>query len=46
LMGGLSGLGAERFGYGNYFALTFLLSLPAYGLLPWVKRWIHDETRK
>ena len=43
LMGGLSGLGAERFGYGNYFALTFLLSLPAYALLPWVKGWIHEE---
>ena len=46
LVGGVSGLGAERFGYGNYFALTFLLSLPAYALLPWVKQWIHDETRK
>ena len=43
LVGGLSGLGAERFGYGNHFALTFLLSLPAYGLLPWVKKWIHEE---
>ena len=46
LMGGLSGLGAERFGYGNYFALTFLLSLPAYALLPWVKKWIHEEERR
>ena len=45
LMGGLSGLGAERFGYGNYFALTFLLSLPAYALLPWVKKWIHEEAK-
>lgn len=43
LVGGVSGLGAERFGYGNYFALTFLLSLPAYALLPWVKLWIHQE---
>jgi PAT family beta-lactamase induction signal transducer AmpG len=42
LVGGISGLGAERFGYGNYFALTFLLSLPAYALLPWVRRWIHE----
>ncbi len=42
LVGGVSGLGAERLGYGNYFALTFLLSLPAYGLLPWVKKWIHE----
>src|SRR5262247_1702404 len=46
LIGGLSGLGAEKFGYGNYFALTFLLSLPAYLLLPWVKQWIHEEPRK
>lgn len=45
LMGGLSGLGAERFGYGNYFALTFLLSLPAYALLPWVRKWIHEEAK-
>jgi len=42
LVGGLSGLGAERFGYGNYFALTFLLALPAYVLLPWVKKWIKE----
>ncbi|MEE9568825.1 MAG: MFS transporter [Candidatus Binatia bacterium] len=45
LVGGVSGLGAERFGYGNYFALTFLLALPAYLLLPWVKRWIHEGGR-
>jgi PAT family beta-lactamase induction signal transducer AmpG len=43
LVGGISGLGAERLGYGNYFALTFLLSVPAYLLLPWVKRWIQEE---
>ncbi len=46
LVGGVSGLGAERFGYGNYFALTFLLCLPAYALLPWVKKWIHDEAKQ
>ena len=45
LVGGVSGLGAERFGYGNYFALTFLLSLPSYALLPWVKKWIHEEAK-
>jgi PAT family beta-lactamase induction signal transducer AmpG len=43
LAGGLSGFGAERFGYGNYFALTFFLALPAYALLPWIKGWIHEE---
>ena len=46
LIGGISGLGAERYGYGNYFAITFLLSMPAYLLLPWVKQWIHEEPRK
>ena len=46
LIGGISGLGAERFGYGNYFALTFLLALPAYLFLPWMKGWIQVEDRK
>ena len=45
LIGGFSGLGAERYGYGNYFAMTFLLSLPAYLLLPWVRGWIKEPTR-
>ena len=46
LVGGLSGFGAEKYGYGDYFALTFLVSLPAYLLLPWVKRWIHEDAEK
>ena len=46
LIGGISGLGAERYGYGNYFALTFLLSMPAYLLLPWVKHWIQEDSSK
>lgn len=46
LIGGISGLGAEKYGYGDYFALTFLLSLPAYLLLPWVKHWIHEDENK
>ena len=46
LIGSISGLGAEKYGYGNYFAITFLLSLPAYLMLPWVRMWIHDEPRK
>ncbi len=46
LIGGISGLGAEKYGYGNYFAITFLLSMPAYLLLPWVKQWIHEDDRK
>ena len=44
LVGGISGLGAERYGYGNYFAITFLLSLPAYLFLPWVKHWIQEKS--
>jgi PAT family beta-lactamase induction signal transducer AmpG len=45
LVGGISGLGAERFGYGNYFARTFVLSMPAYLLLPWVRQWIREDDR-
>jgi MFS transporter, PAT family, beta-lactamase induction signal transducer AmpG len=45
LIGAISGLGAERYGYGNYFALTFLLSMPAYLLLPWVRGWIQEDRR-
>lgn len=44
LAGAVSGLGAESLGYGNYFAVTFLASLPALVFLPWVKPWIR-ETR-
>jgi MFS transporter, PAT family, beta-lactamase induction signal transducer AmpG len=43
LIGGISGLGAEKYGFGGYFAITFLLSMPAYLLLPWVKQWIHED---
>jgi len=46
LIGGISGLGAEKYGYGNYFAITFFLSMPAYLLLPWVKQWIHDDLKE
>src|SRR5438128_12648783 len=42
LIGSISGLGTERYGYGNYFALTFLLALPAYLFLSWVKDWIQE----
>jgi PAT family beta-lactamase induction signal transducer AmpG len=46
LVGGISGFGAERFGYGNYFALTFLVSLPAFLVLPWIKSWIHEAPKE
>ena len=42
LAGAVSGFGAERFGYDAYFALTFLLALPAYALLPWVAGWVRE----
>jgi PAT family beta-lactamase induction signal transducer AmpG len=37
LAGGASGVLAERMGYGAYFFLTFLLAIPAFALLPWIK---------
>jgi PAT family beta-lactamase induction signal transducer AmpG len=43
LAGAVSGLGASHLGYAAYFAFTFLLALPAYALLPWVRTWIHDR---
>lgn len=46
LVGGISGLGAEKYGFADYFAITFLLSLPAYLLLPWVRQWIQEERRE
>src|SRR5947208_389398 len=45
LAGALSGVGASRLGYGAYFALTFVLALPAYTLLPWVRGWIREAAR-
>lgn len=46
LIGAISGLGAEKYGFADYFAITFLLSLPAYLLLPWVKPWIQEARRE
>lgn len=43
LAGGVSGFAAARLGYADFFAATFLLALPAYALLPWVRTWIHDR---
>src|SRR5262249_59673362 len=36
LAGAVSGVGTERWGYGPYFALTFLASLPGLCLVPLV----------
>jgi MFS transporter, PAT family, beta-lactamase induction signal transducer AmpG len=38
-----SGFGAERMGYASYFAFTFVLSFPAYLLLPWVRAWCEGD---
>ena len=38
LAGAASGSLAERLGYAHYFLLTFALGLPAFGLLPWLRR--------
>jgi PAT family beta-lactamase induction signal transducer AmpG len=37
LAGGASGVLAENLGYGRYFFFTFLLGLPAFALLPWIR---------
>ncbi len=40
LAGGFSGWGTTHLGYAAYFAVTFLLAMPAFGLLPWVRPWV------
>lgn len=37
LAGTFSGAAAQHFGYATYFALTCLMALPAFALLPWVR---------
>ncbi|MEO8195806.1 MAG: hypothetical protein ABI689_03705, partial [Thermoanaerobaculia bacterium] len=37
IAGAASGFGAERMGYGGFFAFTALLAVPALLLLPWLK---------
>jgi PAT family beta-lactamase induction signal transducer AmpG len=39
LAGACSGWGTTHLGYATYFFLTFLLALPAFAFLPWVKVW-------
>ena len=39
--GWVGGLGAQSMGYANWFLLTFFLALPAYLLLPWVRRMLN-----
>lgn len=47
LAGAFSGFAAMKIGYSAYFTLTFFLALPAFALLPWVRRWCpRGEERK
>ena len=39
LAGAFSGWGTTHLGYATYFAVTFVLALPAFCLLPWVRAW-------
>jgi PAT family beta-lactamase induction signal transducer AmpG len=38
IAGAISGAVTQHVGYGTYFLITFLLALPAFALLPWVRR--------
>ena len=38
IAGAISGAITENVGYATYFMITFLLALPAFALLPWVRR--------
>jgi PAT family beta-lactamase induction signal transducer AmpG len=44
--GATSGWATTRLGYGSFFFLTFLLALPAYGLLPFIRGWIRDRDQE
>ncbi len=45
VMAPIGGRIADLWGYPTFFALTFLLAVPAYALLPWVYRWIGPNGR-
>ena len=46
LAGWASGFGAQQWGYGDYFMLTFLLSFPAFALLPAVARMLSQRSNQ
>jgi PAT family beta-lactamase induction signal transducer AmpG len=46
LAGAASGVGTARLGYASYFAFTFVLALPAYVFLPWVREWCGEDHRR
>lgn len=41
--GWAGGYGAEILGYADFFLITFLFGLPAYLLLPWVRKMLEDS---
>lgn len=44
--GWAGGIGAEALGYGPFFVMTFFLAVPAYFLLPWIKKMLaYAETQ-
>lgn len=44
--GWAGGIGAEALGYGPFFVMTFFLAMPAYFLLPWVRKMLaYAETQ-
>jgi len=44
ISGALSGFGAARWGYAAFFFYTFLASLPAFVLLPWVLKTLPESS--
>ncbi len=46
LAGWASGFGAQQWGYGDYFMLTFLLSFPAFALLPAVAQMLSQRSNQ
>jgi MFS transporter, PAT family, beta-lactamase induction signal transducer AmpG len=46
LAGAISGAITQDVGYGRYFLITFLLALPAFSLLPWVRRAVARESNR
>jgi len=41
--GWVGGIGAQSMGYANWFLLTVFLAIPAYLLLPWVRRMLRTS---
>ena len=38
IAGFIGGFGASKMGYAPFFAYTFIMALPAFALLPWIKK--------